>query len=381
MGNNGQQEDASEAGDPTRWSPADRERNRLQTFLEITFANIDQGITIYDADLRLIAWNQKYVDMGIVPTEGFKYGASLVDYYYRLAEAGTFGPGDPVEHAERRIRSVRGNSPDFIPSEILTPASGRQIRIERFPLADGGICATFTDISDEKKQREAMLHSQKLDELGHLISGNVHDVTNRAQVVQGYMELARSESNTTNKDRYIELAIRAVEEVRQLASSVLRFGEHKPSQAELCNLVQVTEDWVSVFRSLLSNGVGLSVRQVHPVPELWLDRWQYQNCLLNLINNAQDAIRDEGDIIIELSANPEYVVVSCLDNGVGIKPEDTDRVAEPHFTTKGDAGGTGLGLYMVDNFCKQFGGYLKVDSEKEKGTKISMYLPVLQQER
>ena len=148
----------------------------------------------------------------------------------------------------------------------------------------------------------------------------------------------------------------------------------------MCDLQQITEDWISVFKGLLNSGVDLSVHTNQPIPELWLDRWQYQNCLLNLVNNAQDAITDEGNIVIELSLQKEYVVVSCSDDGEGIDASLIEQIKEPHFTTKSDAGGTGLGLYMIDNFCKQFGGYVVIESQPGAGTQVYMHLPVLRQE-
>ena len=367
----------NEAGDLNQ---TERERDRLKTFLEITFATIDQGITIYDAQLRLIAWNQKYVEMGIVPADGLTYGASLIDYYHQLAEIGTFGPGDPTALAERHIEALRSTSEHFIPSEILTPPSGRQIRIERFPLADGGICATFTDVSEEKRMREAMIDSQKLDELGKLISGNVHDVSNRAQVLQGYLELALGEGDLARKNRYLERAVAALEETRKVALSILRYGGHKDSRPLPCDMVSISRDWANVFKHLLRKGVELSVQAAEPIPELVLDQWQFQNCLLNMVNNAHDAISGKGSIVISIKRDGDHVEVCCIDDGGGVKQDLLDQIKQPQFTTKADRGGTGLGLYMVDKFCQQFGGTLTIESEVGQGTQVCMHLPTAQQE-
>ena len=81
--------------------------DRVAEFLRITFEAIDQAITIYDSELRLVAWNSRYESLGLMPEKFIHYGASLTEAYKELAELGAFGEGDPAELAEEHISALR----------------------------------------------------------------------------------------------------------------------------------------------------------------------------------------------------------------------------------------------------------------------------------
>jgi len=127
--------------------------------------------------------------------------------------------------------------------------------------------------------------------------------------------------------------------------------------------------------------------------DLWscnVDPAQLENALLNLVNNARDAMPAGGRLVIE-TANTEldegyavehpdvtpgkYVMVAVSDTGTGISPEIREHVFEPFFTTKGPGAGSGLGLSMVFGFVKQSGGDVTIDSAEGKGTTVRLYLP------
>jgi len=117
-------------------------------YLEITFNTIDEGITIYDENLRLVLWNEQYGKMGITPDKHLYRGASLLDAYVTMAEQGVFGEGDPLILAQERIDTLKRGP--LIESEQLNATTNKLIRINRFRLDNGGICATFRDVTDRR---------------------------------------------------------------------------------------------------------------------------------------------------------------------------------------------------------------------------------------
>ena len=126
----------------------DFDKQRIAEFLRTTFETIDQGVTIYDSDMRLVAWNERYRELGVMPQQHIKYGASLFDAYVDIAKLGVFGEGDPTELATSHVKALRDGP--LIKEELLrTLDQRRTLRIKRFRLPDGGVCATFTDVTVE----------------------------------------------------------------------------------------------------------------------------------------------------------------------------------------------------------------------------------------
>lgn len=132
-------------------------------YLRVTLDTIDQGVTIYDENLRLVAWNAVYEQMCICPAEFIRKGTFLGDVYVAIAKMGVFGEGAPEVLAHKHIDAIRTRH--MVAEEELYPPTGRVIKIHRYYLPDGGICATFTDITEQKHFEERLIRQTKTDYL------------------------------------------------------------------------------------------------------------------------------------------------------------------------------------------------------------------------
>jgi two-component system nitrogen regulation sensor histidine kinase NtrY len=112
------------------------------------------------------------------------------------------------------------------------------------------------------------------------------------------------------------------------------------------------------------------------VPEIKVDREQMKRVMINLLDNALDAIDGKGQITIGLSSDQEQqiVTIEVADNGKGIPPEHKTRVFEPYFSTKKH--GTGLGLAIVNNIINDHNGSIRVQDEEPQGTRFIIELPL-----
>jgi CheY-like chemotaxis protein len=143
-----------------------------------------------------------------------------------------------------------------------------------------------------------------------------------------------------------------------------------------------------MLRHALGPTITLRVEAPVSLPALWADRGQLEAVLVNLANNARDAMPDGGEIL--LRAEPlrdagvlvaaglvpgEWIRLSVVDSGEGMPPEVLARVTEPFFTTKPRGHGTGLGLAMARGFAEQSGGALTIGSTPGKGTDVGLILP------
>ncbi len=364
-----------------------QEVSRIQEFLKITFETMDQGITIYDDELRLVAWNDRYAGMGIHPKELLCEGTNLLDLYAVVASTGIFGPGDPDAIAWAHVEAIR--SGPLIHTEVLTPPTGRSILIRRFRLPNGGICATFNDVTDELRAESELRQSQKMDAIGKLTGGVAHDINNVLAVVEGNLELALEKVSDPEGNRLIRSALDASERGSKLTHRLLAFARRQPLSPTLTDAGALLSGFVDMLRKML--GASIEVELIRDA-NLWLchvDRNQFENVVLNLAINARDAMPEGGKLLLrvanveiddgyaasaEIDAGP-YICVSATDSGYGMDAATLDRAFEPFFTTKAVGRGTGLGLSMAHGFVKQSGGHIAIESGMGSGTVVSIYLP------
>jgi signal transduction histidine kinase len=115
-------------------------------------------------------------------------------------------------------------------------------------------------------------------------------------------------------------------------------------------------------------------------PLLYVDRYRFQIAILNLIENAVEALPQKGEITVSASALPSgrFVAISVQDNGPGIPSELTEKVREPFFSTHADEGMRGLGLAIAEGIVKVHGGRFEIKSHPDKGAEIILYFPVVE---
>ena len=373
--------------DPTITPESEQDLGRVQEFLKITFDTINQGITIYDSELRLVAWNELYTEMGITPPEHLYYGSYLIDAYIDFAKAGIFGPGEPRELAQQRIDGLR--SGPLIKTELLSPPSGRMIRINRFLLPNGGICATFNDVTEEIEIEAQLRQSQKMEAIGKLTGGVAHDVNNVLAIVTGNLELALDSIHDPDAIRLIRAALDASDRGAKLTHRLLAFARQQPLSPQATKAGVLLSGILDMLRKLL--GEDIEVELVTDAG-LWIcevDRNQLENVIVNLAVNARDAMKSGGKMTIEaaniridtvyaesVGIEPgQYVCISVTDTGCGMEKDVIDKAFDPFFTTKDVGRGTGLGLSMAHGFVKQSDGHIKIYSEVNEGTTIKIYLP------
>ncbi len=264
-------------------------------------------------------------------------------------------------------------------------------------LATVAISLNITETKNAQAQlklaEEQLRQSQKMEAVGRLAGGIAHDFNNLLTAITGYSRLIQMRTTADERTaRDIGEVIKAADRAAKLTAQLLAFSRKtilQPKQIQL-------NDLVSNLVRLLERLIGADVELITKFePELGLiraDPGQLEQVIMNLVVNAQDAMPDGGNVVIETS-NVElddyakahylgaevgsYVLLSVSDNGQGIPPEIQERIFEPFFTTKEVGKGTGLGLSTVYGIVKQSGGNIWVNSEVGIGTTFKIYLPRL----
>jgi PAS domain S-box-containing protein len=258
------------------------------------------------------------------------------------------------------------------------------------------------DITAEKQQadalrqaEDALRQSQKMEAVGQLTGGLAHDFNNMLAGVAGHLDLMKLRlrmGQTGDLQTRIDAALGVTQRAAALTHRLLAFSRRQaldPKPTSVNALVLSMTDLVK-----RSAGPSISLR-TQLQPGLWstlCDPNQLESALLNLANNARDAMPEGGTIVIETEnaiiapqqagrygdLNPgEYVQVTVRDSGAGMPPDVVARAFDPFFTTKPMGQGTGLGLSMVYGFARQSGGQVRIESAPGRGTEVRVLLPRL----
>jgi two-component system, cell cycle sensor histidine kinase and response regulator CckA len=243
-------------------------------------------------------------------------------------------------------------------------------------------------IARRKLLEEQLLHSQKMEALGRLAGGVAHDFNNLLTTILGYCQLSAAEPGLGGVSREALTEIRkAAERAASLTHQLLSFSRKQMLQPRIVNLNEMVRN----TKKMLGRLIGEDITFITKLEEnLWLTRidpGQLEQVVTNLIVNARDAITANGIIKLETANCPvnefqfteldagEYILLTVSDNGRGMDEDTLHRIFEPFFTTKEQGKGVGLGLSTVFGIIKQSNWHIEVESEINRGTTFTIYLP------
>ncbi|MDB5745679.1 MAG: diguanylate cyclase [Massilia sp.] len=244
----------------------------------------------------------------------------------------------------------------------------------------------------ERTRMDAILRSsQKLEAVGKLTGGVVHDFNNILHIISANVQLMLRSGN--NPEKRLRNILDAVERGTKLSAQLLAFARRQPLHPSVVDVGDLLARMDSLLQRAAGESVAIELVRRPAGGALWntlVDPNQLENVILNLVINARDAMTGAGKVSITLAnfdagsaaalADPEiepgeFVLIAVSDTGEGMPPEVMERAFEPFFTTKPEGKGTGLGLSMAHGFVKQSGGHIRIASVPGEGTTISIYLP------
>jgi Na+/proline symporter/signal transduction histidine kinase/CheY-like chemotaxis protein len=381
-----------------------------RALLQGAIENITQGISVVDQSLRLVAWNQRYVDLFDYP-DGLVYiGRPIADIIRFNAERGLCGPGDADGHVERRLHWMRrGNAHT---SERLFP-NGRVIELTGNPMPGGGFVMSFTDITAHR------LAAQALKDANESLERRVSERTRELSALNEALREAKAVAETANQSKSRFLAavshdlMQPLNAARLFSAALDHQAEALPGDARslvynLDSSLRSAEDLISdlldisrleggrispetrafklaeVFDALgvefkaLAHEQGIDFR-LHG-SQLWVrsDPKLLRRVLQNFLTNAFRYAN--GAVLLGLRRQGQNLRLEVWDRGPGI-PQDKLGVIFEEFqrldshNTRAEKG-LGLGLAIADGICRVLGHPLSVRSWPGKGTVFSVTLPL-----
>jgi len=233
--------------------------------------------------------------------------------------------------------------------------------------------------------------SQKMEAVGQLTGGIVHDLNNILTVITGTIEiLAEGVADRPELVAITKMIDEAGMRGADLTQRLLAFARKQPLRPREVDLNALVTEAANLLPPTLGENVEVHLVLAADTSRALIDPCQLKNTIRNLALNARDAMVNGGKLTIETgnavlddnyaSMNGDvtagnYVMIAVADSGHGIPARILDHVFEPFFTTKEVGKGSGLGLSMVYGFVKQSNGHIKIDSEEGRGTTVRMYLP------
>ena len=260
-----------------------------------------------------------------------------------------------------------------------------------------GLMASFRDVTERKRLEAQFRQSQKMEALGQLAGGIIHDFNNLLTAISGYSQLLLLDIPRSSPQYEDFQQIKIAADKAKALTDQLRFFTRQASGRK--GRVDMNRTITETYNLLARTFPREVVVRRELQPDIWpihADDSQMGQLVMNLCVNARDAIMqkdEEGGTLTLSTANVElaaaeaarhieaqpgrYFRLRAADTGVGMKQEVVDRLFEPFFTTKGETGGTGLGLALVYGIVHNHGGFIEVTSAPGRGSAFDIYLPVI----
>lgn len=232
-----------------------------------------------------------------------------------------------------------------------------------------------------EKSNQALLQSEKMSAVGQLAAGVAHEINNPLGVILGF---AQGISKRMQPGDMNELPIKSIERealrCKQLVQDLLTFSRAGKTEKEEIDLNQTIESSLSLIMAKAKVEKIELVKELSEIPKIYASKSQIQQAIINLSNNAIDAMSNGGTLTVRTQKtqfeNKNMVEIQILDTGKGIPKEIQSKIFEPFFTTKEIGKGTGLGLSLVFEAIQRHEGRIMVESEPGKGTTFHVYLPL-----
>ena len=264
-------------------------------------------------------------------------------------------------------------------------AEGKLVKIREKDRGDeiGVLIKSFNEMVDKLAERmeleEKLKKTEQLSMIGQLSSGIAHEIRNPLNFLSlsiGHIKEAIGGEKIENKKDLLALLdnlLKEIQRVNELIHNFLFLGKPITLHRERISPQSLVHEALSLIKDKVPNAIKITTSCRDGGDSMFCDREYTRICLINLIINAVQAIRNEGDVHIECGREDGSSYVSVADTGEGIERDEIDKIFEPYYSTK--KFGIGIGLAITKRFVEEQGGAITIESEKGKGTTMIIRIP------
>jgi adenylate cyclase len=371
-------------------------RSRLTDAIE----SISEGFSLYDADDKLIVCNSRYRDLFASHADVMQPGTSFETIVRTAVDRGLIEDADGRSDAWLRERLERHQSPGE--THVQRRSDGRWIRVSERKTANGGVVATYTDIT-ELKQHEAELADlveklkvardaadQANQTKSNFLANMSHELRTPLNAIIGVTEMLQDDARDLKRNDEIEPLNRVTGAARHLLAlinDILDLSKIEAGRMELnletFSVAPLIDEVVKTFEMLAAKNANRIVVECDPATKsIHADQMRVRQALLNLVSNA-NKFTERGTVTIRARRREidgrEWIEIAVADTGIGMTPAQMEKLfqefSQADSSTTRKYGGTGLGLAISQRFCQMMGGDISVQSEPGRGSTFTIRLP------
>jgi PAS domain S-box-containing protein len=368
----------------------EQELAEKSALLRGTLDNMRQGMIVLDEQLRLKLWNHRICEIFDIPPAFLQAGLAISAVMRLLAERGGYGTGDPETLMAQRLADMRAASTSV---EEITLKGDRVIECRLSPMPDGGLIATYLDISARKRIEAHLRQAKEEAELAsrtktEFLANISHELRTPLNAIIGFAEILSGQIfGQLGDSRYVHYAAdirESGQHLLTLINDVLDVSKIEVGKLELneepVDVIAVLESCMRLMRDRAEEA-GLELRADLPrtLPFVQADARRLKQILLNLMSNAVKFTPPGGRIQIQAGVEQDGLRIAVEDSGIGIAADDLEKALRPFGQIDSRMArkyqGTGLGLPLTKSMIELHGGQLTLESEVGRGTKAIIWLP------
>lgn len=259
-----------------------------------------------------------------------------------------------------------------------TPVEFHSISINYFViqgLSMGFVVYLVETMKYNAKMRKELIKAEKMSILTQISASISHEVKNPITITQGFVEALEDEDSKERRKEYIGYILEELQRAQNIIYEFLALTKPELDSMATINLTQELSYSVNLMKPFAkSHKVKIEVENLDDHCMILGDRQKIRQCFINLIKNSIEATENGGELRISAVKNSNRINIDIIDNGIGMTPNEVNKLGTPYFTTKEE--GTGLGMMIVFNVIKTMKGEIKIESEKGKGTHFMITFPL-----
>lgn len=224
------------------------------------------------------------------------------------------------------------------------------------------------------KMRIQLDSLEKMELVYHLSASISHEVRNGLTSAHGFLYLLKEKETDNEKREYLRIALDELKRTETIIRDFLTFAKPTPKQLKEVEVDQLVKNTIILIEPLAKMN-SIEIKKTLDPAKVIGDEGMLQQSLINIFKNAIEAMPHGGTITIAVRSTAEQAIISVKDTGVGMSPDQIQRIGTPYFTTKGQQG-TGLGMMVAYRVIHELNGKIEIDSTIGKGTEFRIVLPL-----